>query len=90
MKRLVTIILVFLLCINLAGCAPEAGPKNYSQNTSLIKIENKNDLYFDPDTKVVYFIFSESLNYGGYGYMSPYYAANGLPYLYDANSQSVQ
>lgn len=83
--------LTLLLCLVLTSCdGPYAGEENYEQNTDLVALTEKNNLYYDPDTKIVYFIFNERSGYAGYGYMSPYYADNGLPYLYDANSQSVQ
>lgn len=34
-------------------------------------------------------MYSEKCGYGGYGYMSPYYAPNGFPYRYDANNQTL-
>lgn len=48
-----------------------------------------NDLYYDSQTKVVYFVFSKRSGYAGYGYMSAYYAPNGLPYVYDPFNQEL-
>ena len=47
------------------------------------QIPGQNDLYFDPATGIVYIITHADDCYSGYGYMSPYYASNGLPYVYE-------
>ena len=76
-----------MLC--LVGCVNTVkGAKNYTKNTGrLLPIAAQQDLYYDINTKVVYILFSESFGgYTGYGYMSPYLADNGKPYLYDNGS----
>lgn len=88
MKRFVAICLAVLLCLNLVACTA-AGSKGYESRTSLGKVDGRDNLYYDMGTKIVYFIFNEFSGYQGYGYMSPYYAPNGLPYLYDENSQTL-
>lgn len=88
MKKIIIALLALLLCVSLAACGTYEGSKNYPGRTGFVEIIGKRNLYYDPDTKIVYIIFNESSSgYHGYGYMSPYYAPNGLPYLYDANSQ---
>lgn len=91
MKKFITILLTLLLCVSLTACGTSEEDKDYPKHTGFVEIVGKRNLYYDPDTKIVYIIFSESSNggYQGYGYMSLYYASNGLPYLYDTNSQSL-
>lgn len=90
MKKIIAIVLALLLCMVLTSCdGPYEGAENYEQHTNLIALTGKDNLYYDPDIKVVYFIFNERSGYAGYGYMSPCYADNGLPYLYDAYNQAL-
>lgn len=87
------IALLIALCIALCctGCT-FSGSKNYTSTTNsrLIEIANTTDLYYDANTKVVYIIFNEFTGDAGYGYMSPYYADNGLPYLYNTETNSLE
>ena len=48
------------------------------------------DLYYDTNTKIVYILFNECAGYFGYGYMSPYYAPNGMPYVYNVQTNSLE
>lgn len=89
MKRIITLVIGLVLCVSLCACAPLAGSKNYTTTSGLIEITGQNNLYYDSNTKIVYFMFNEYSGYVGYGYMSPYYAPNGLPYRYDANNQTL-
>lgn len=83
MKKKIIILMFFaVLIMSLTACVSN-GSKGYESNTGLVAIPGANDLYYDSQTKVVYFVFNESMGYTGYGYMSAYYAPNGLPYLYD-------
>lgn len=84
-KKFTAVALFIVLLMGLAACAS----KGYESNTGLVAIPGANDLYYDSQTKVVYFVFNESMGYTGYGYMSAYYAPNGLPYLYDPFSQEL-
>lgn len=78
----ITAFVVTLLVIGLSGCTLR-GTKNYESNTGrLVSVPNERDLYYDTETGVVYFVFNEFYGNRGYGYMSAYYAPNGLPYLY--------
>lgn len=83
-KKLTAFVLALCLVLVLAGCVP--GMKNYESNIGFVKIENTFNRYYDPKTKIVYIVFNEATGNRGYGYMSPYYAPNGLPYLYDVES----
>lgn len=80
MKKIIALLLV--LSLLLCGCTSKGGA-NYTAHTNLIKVNDKENLYYDPQTKIVYILFSEALGNQGYGYMSAYYAQNGLPYIYD-------
>ena len=84
MKRLTAIILTLYLIFSLSACGMVKGGKNYAENTGrLFPISSQQDLYYDINTKVVYILFNEAMGYTGYGYMSPYFADNGKPYLYE-------
>lgn len=87
-KRLFILALLAVLFIGLTACTSK-GSKNYELNTGLVAIPNTNDLYYDNQTKVVYFVFNEALGNRGYGYLSAYYAPNGFPYLYDSSNQEL-
>ena len=77
MKKIVSILIVICLLFCLVGCGRSATTDN--KFGRFIEVPNEKYLYYDVNTKVVYFI-----NYGveGYTYMSPYYASNGEVYLY--------
>lgn len=77
-----------MMVLLLASCTAK-GTKAYESNTNLISIAGADDLYYDRSTMVVYFVFNEYMGYQGYGYMSAYYAPNGLPYLYDPLNQEL-
>ena len=89
MKRLLCIffvgVILFILCITTA-CSPVQGGTAYGKSVPYLSaIPDKNNLYYDVNTRIVYIMFCERDGYNGYGYLSPYYAENGLPYRYDAN-----
>lgn len=85
MKKVFTILLILIMLTSLVSCGPGSGGENYETHTGLTKIEGEKSLWYDPDTGVVYIIFSEKSYNLGYGYMSPYIAPNGKPYKYDEN-----
>ena len=87
-KKFIALALFVILITSLTACVSK-GSKGYESNTGLVAIPGANDLYYDSQTKVVYFVFNESMGYTGYGYMSAYYAPNGLPYLYDPFNQEL-
>lgn len=88
-RKFLALVLLPAMLLSLAACASK-GPKNYESNTALIAVPGAENLYYDSQTKVVYFVFNESSGtYTGYGYMSAYYAPNGLPYLYDPFNQRL-
>lgn len=87
MKKKTAIILLSCMML-LSGCTYD-GNSNYEERTIGLfqPVPESPCLYYDTDTNVVYVMFSEkgyhgNNSYSGYGYMSPYYANNGKPYLY--------
>ena len=82
LKKAISFLVLFALILSLAACASE-GSKDYSRHTGLVEISGRSNLYYDPATKIVYILFNETAGYAGYGYMSAYYAPNGLPYVYE-------
>ena len=76
MKKIITLMITLVLCASLCACGTKAGLKNYETTSGLIAITGQSNLYYDSNTKIVYFIFNEYLSYQGYGYMSPCYDAN--------------
>lgn len=79
---------ISLLC--LAGCA-STGPKDYIKDTNgRLRPTAMQDLYYDTNTKIVYILFNECTGYSRRGYMSPYYAPNGMPYTYDASTNTLK
>lgn len=87
-KKCLSMALLVVLLLGLTSCTTK-GSKNYGVNTGLVSVPGFNDLYYDSQTKIVYFVFNECGGYAGYGYMSAYYAPNGLPYLYDPFNQEL-
>lgn len=82
-KKLTAFVLALCLVFVLIGCGNQKN--EYSVITSLTHTKYKN-MYYDKQTKIVYFILNQSSGFCGYGYISAYYAPNGLPYLYDVES----
>ncbi len=83
-KRFIAILLVLCLLCGLAGCG--AQPASKARFGRFATISNEEHLYYDVNTNVVYFITNFT---GGYSYMSPYFADNGKPYLYE-NGELVE
>lgn len=81
------VVLILLFCILFGG--PSKGENNIQNTTSLIKIEEYEDLYYDPRTQNVYILFNERSGYAGYGYMSAYFADNGKPYKFDLSLREL-
>lgn len=78
MKKCIKLILCIAMLLALCGCTTDL-----DQSLPLTKIDGYDYLYYDQDTKVVYMAFRQYYGNQGYGYMSPYIAPNGLPYLWD-------
>lgn len=93
MKKIVSIFLAaFILVFCLSGCG--ARNSNYIDIEELfgfVKIQNESNLYYDTDTNIVYFVAgAHYYSHKGYGFMSPYYAPNGLPYKYDITTNTLR
>lgn len=91
-NKIVVLILTVFLVFCLAGCsATFKGSKDYTKRTSgRLQPTMMQDLYYDTNTKIVYILFNECAGYSGYGYMSPYYAPNGMPYVYNIQTNSLE
>ncbi|WP_281513167.1 hypothetical protein [Bacteroides acidifaciens] len=87
-RKIFAIVLSVIMLVSLPACTSE-GVKERESNTTLISIPGANDLYYDRKTKVVYIMFDRYTAHRGYGYISAYYAPNGLPYLYDVFNQEL-
>ena len=59
-------------------------------NNILQKTQINEVLYYDVNTRIVYIIFKQATGNSGYGYMSPYYAPNGFPYIYNVQNNSLE
>lgn len=91
-NKIITLILTVFLVFCLAGCSGTfAGSKNYTTRTnSRLQPTMMQDLYYDTNTKIVYILFNECAGHSGYGYMSSYYAPNGMPYVYNVQTNSLE
>ncbi len=91
-NKIITLILTVFLVFCLAGCGGTfEGSKDYTASTnSRLQPTMMQDLYYDTNTKIVYILFNECAGYSGYGYMSPYYAPNGMPYVYNVQTNSLE
>ena len=91
-NKIITLILTVFLVFCLAGCsATYAGSKGYTTRTNgRLQPTMMQDLYYDTNTKIVYILFNEGAGNAGYGYMSPYYAPNGMPYVYNVETNSLE
>ena len=87
-NKIIVLILTVVLVLCLSGCsATFAGSKGYTKCTGgRLQPTMMQDLYYDTNTKIVYILFNEWAN----GYMSPYYAPNGVPYVYNVETNSIE
>lgn len=89
-NKIITLILTVFLVFCLTGCI-YAGSKGYTARTDgRLQPTMMQDLYYDTNTKIVYILFNECAGTAGYGYMSPYYALNGMPYVYNVQTNSLE
>ena len=81
-KKIATVI---LLCgLILTGCDDvEVTQSKVAGYANLRSVPGVSCLYYDEKTLIVYYVRERRDDYKGYGFMSPYYAPNGLPYIYD-------
>lgn len=89
-NKIITLILTVFLIFCTVGCT-FTGFKDYTERTNgRLQPTMMQDLYYDTNTKIVYILFNECAGYSGYGYMSPYYAPNGMPYVYNVQTNSLE
>ena len=91
-NKIIALILTVVLVLCLSGCGGTfEGSKDYPKRTnSRLQPTMMQDLYYDTNTKIVYILFNECAGYSGYGYMFPYYAPNGMPYVYNLQTNSLE
>ncbi len=91
-NKIIALILTVVLVLCLSGCSGTFdGSKDYTRCTGgRLQPTMMQDLYYDTNTKIVYILFNEGAGFSGYGYMSPYYAPNGMPYVYDVETNSIE
>lgn len=87
-KKILVLIAAVLLCFSLTACATNVSGSTIS-HAGMVSIEGEDTLYYDPSTRIVYIMFEEYCGNMGYGFMSPYYADNGLPYQYDVATKTL-
>lgn len=89
-KTVICLVALTLSLLCLAGCA-STGSKDYIKDTNgRLRQTAMQDLYYDTNTKIVYILFNECTGYSRRGYMSPYYAPNGMPYTYYASTNTLK
>lgn len=91
-NKIIVLILTVFIVFCLAGCSSTfTGSKEYTKRTNgKLQPTMMQDLYYDTNTKIVYILFNECAGNFGYGYMSPYYAPNGMPYVYNVQTNSLE
>ena len=91
-NKIIALMLIVVLVLCLSGCSGTfEGSKDYTKRTGgRLQPTMMQDLYYDTNTKIVYILFNECSGYSGYGYMSPYYAPNGMPYVYNVETNSIE
>lgn len=87
-KKILVLIAAVLLCFSLASYGANVS-SSVANHANMIAIEGKDTLYYDSTTRIVYIMFEEYCGQLGYGFMSPYYADNGLPYQYDVATKTL-
>ena len=85
----IVFILICIACYEFTGMGTNPTERLDSVNDRM-RPTTVSNLYYDVDTKIVYIMFHEQVGWAGYGYMSAYYAPNGLPYLYDPETNTLQ
>lgn len=92
MKKLLIIILACMIVLSLFGCGGDTQVNVNAENrdelsgskfgeSAMVKIGG--GLYYDSTTRIVYWWNGSLDNSYGAVTPAPYYAPNGLPYLYD-------
>lgn len=83
-KKLTAFVLALCLVLVLAGCSTNSTNTEvtYSLSRKSLFQTRYDNILYDNDTHIAYVTY-----FNGYKtYLLPYYAPNGLPYLYDVES----
>lgn len=89
-NKIIILILIVFLIFCTVGCT-FTGFKDYTERTNgRLQPTMMQNLYYDTNTKIVYILFNEYAGNSSYGYMSPYYAPNGMPYVYNVQTNSLE
>lgn len=99
MKKLLSIILCCVIAFSLVGCGAERPvvAVNVENDSSLsgkvfgedALIEIGSRLWYDSTTRIVYW-WNGNMQYNNGVSPSPYYAPNGLPYLYNPETNTFE
>lgn len=100
MRKLLSIILCLVIICSLVGCGAERPvvAVNVENDSSLsgkvfgvdALVEIGNYLYYDSTTRIVYWWNGRLGAYNHAATPSPYYAPNGLPYLYNPETNTFE
>ena len=100
MKKLLSIILCCLIVFSMVGCgavepAVVVNVENQSNLSGQVLgvdalIEIGNGLYYDSTTRIVYWWNGTLISADWSVAPSPYYAPNGLPYLYNPQTNTFE
>lgn len=89
-KKFIVLFLMVIITVSLVGCTYECSKDYTNRTTGRLIQTTMSDLYYDANTKIVYIMFNECAGRSGYGYMSAYYAPNGLPYIYNVQTNELE
>lgn len=93
MKKFIVFLIVIVMLLTMCGCMNDSAVaesrlrKNLPSN--IISIDGMDSIYYDANTRIVYIIIPVIDMSTDFGFMSPYYAPNGLPYMYDTETNSL-
>lgn len=76
MKKVVIAILTSFMIFSLTGCGAKTTSGDIS-DVGLCKIESKDGLVYDKDTRIIYYMIENGIGDSLTGFMSPYYSENG-------------
>lgn len=90
-KKILLLGMSVMMLFGISGCGDNVGdyPKLKSAHLHQINLENREDLYYDDETGIVYFLFNLGYGQNSKGYMSPYYSKNGKLCKYE-NGQIME
>lgn len=80
-KFICCLLLVLCLCLN--GCGTEYG--FHADDVGFDECGDYDGLYYNINTKIIYYIFNDGDGYKGFGYMAPYISEHGYFCKWDDN-----